>query len=381
VSKPRITVGLPVYKGADLIPAALHCLQRQTFGNFEAIISVDGGDEETAAACKPFLADSRFRMIVHSERLDWVGNFNWLLQQDLQEFFCYRQHDDTTAPEFFERLLQVAHKQPNAAAIYSDCLYNDGSIETFPSIEGHPVERVFQYVQRISAVPVRGLIRRTAIQHAGLVRSDEFRAVLQIGGWLAKLLHWGSFIRVEEPIYYRLYRPNSLGNAYHFKPEHWKQTAWPTMFTALLDAAMPLCNTREARIFMQQFIFDHIVAYPHFHPNTDLDSSDTIVAKCVERVKQEGNSHLLDLEALPTILQGQRCRVEAILYQPSWLHRAMYKSRQLYHLAKIIYPDSRLRRVVYQARHSAGKLRRQIAWQLKKAMSAFGSRADLIKRP
>ena len=78
VSTPRITVALPVYKGADLVAKALDCLQRQTFSNFEAIISVDGGDAETAAACRPFLADPRFRMIVHSERLDWVGNFNWL---------------------------------------------------------------------------------------------------------------------------------------------------------------------------------------------------------------------------------------------------------------------------------------------------------------
>ena len=373
MSKPRITVGLPVYKGADLIAEALDCLQRQTFGNFEAIISVDGGDEETATACKPFLTDSRFRMIVHSDRLDWVGNFNWLLQQDLQEFFCYRQHDDTTAPEFFETLLQLADKEANAAAIYSDCLYNFGGIEIFPSIEGHPVERVFQYVQRISAVPVRGLIRRPAIQHAGLVRSDEFRAVLQIGGWLAKLLHWGSFMRVGEPIYYRLYRPNSLGNEYHFKHTMWKQTVWPTMFTALLDATMPLCDTREARLFMQQVIFDQIVAYPHFHPNTDLNASDTIIAKCVERVRHEGNSHLLNAEELPAILQGQRRRVETILYKRSRVRRVIYKSCQLYRLGKIIYPESRLRRAFYQLRASADMLRRLVnglVWRLKKAMSA-----------
>ena len=79
---PRITVGLPAYKGADLIGKCLDCLRQQTFGDFEAIISVDGGDAETAAAGGPFLADPRFRMVVHSERLDWVGNFNWLLQQD-----------------------------------------------------------------------------------------------------------------------------------------------------------------------------------------------------------------------------------------------------------------------------------------------------------
>ena len=44
-------------------------------------------------------------MVVHRERLNWFGNFNWLLRQPLCEFFCYRQHDDTTAPQVFEVLL------------------------------------------------------------------------------------------------------------------------------------------------------------------------------------------------------------------------------------------------------------------------------------
>ena len=45
MSKPRITVGVPVYKGAEYIAKALDCLQRQTFRDFEVIISVDGPDE------------------------------------------------------------------------------------------------------------------------------------------------------------------------------------------------------------------------------------------------------------------------------------------------------------------------------------------------
>ena len=191
-------------------------------------------------------------MVVHSDRLDWVGNFNWLLQQDLQEFFCYRQHDDTTAPEFFETLLQAADAEPNAAAIYADCQYSGlghDFTETFPSIEGEPLERLFQYVQHLSAVPVRGLIRLPAI-------------------WLAKLLHWGNFKRVPKPIYYRLYRADSLGNEW---PKLWKQNGWQTMFTALLDAAIPICRTPAERLFMQQVILDRFVAYPNFEPNNKLE--------------------------------------------------------------------------------------------------------------
>ena len=267
MSTPRITVGLPVYKGADLIAKALDCLQRQTFGNFEAIISVDGNDAETAAACRPFLADPRFRMVVHPERLDWVGNFNWLLQQDLKEFFCYRQHDDTTAPEFFEVLLRVADKEPHAAAIYCDCQLIGGrnDIEIVPSIKGEPLDRMFQYIARLpnlgAPVPVRGLIRRAAIRQAGLVRSDEFRAAWQVFGWLANLLRWGNFKRVAEPLYYR------LDHARSYTREYWDgahRAAWTTLFTGLLDAAMRLCRTPEERLFFQQTILDRIIAYPPF---------------------------------------------------------------------------------------------------------------------
>ena len=108
----RITVGVPVYRGADQVATALRSLQQQTFQDFDVVISIDGNDEASAEACQPFLADPRFRMVVQPERLDWYGNFNWLLGQELHEFFCYRQHDDTTAPEFFEVLLRAADANP-----------------------------------------------------------------------------------------------------------------------------------------------------------------------------------------------------------------------------------------------------------------------------
>ena len=90
-------------------------------------------------------------MVVHHERLDWVGNFNWLLQQDLKEFFCYRQHDDTTAPQTFsKRLLQVADKEPELLpSIATVSTLADAMTRIVPSIRGEPLERMFQYIARL----------------------------------------------------------------------------------------------------------------------------------------------------------------------------------------------------------------------------------------
>ena len=355
MSTPRITVALPVYRGADLIAKGLDCLQRQTFDNFEAIISVDGNDAETAAACLPFLADPRFRMSVHPERLDWVGNFNWLLQQDLKEFFCYRQHDDTTAPEFFEVLLRVADREPHAAAVYCDCQMSGdrNDVEIVPSIKGEPLDRMFQYIARLpnigAAVPARGLIRRAAIRQAGLVRSDEFRAAWQIFGWLANLLRWGNFSRVPEPLYYR------LDHARSYTREYWGgagQAAWTTLFTGLLDAAMRVCATSEERLFFQQTLLDRIIAYPPFKRSNESYSSEKLIADCLERLRCEGNTHLLNIKEFPSILQELQSRVDKIKsIERSRLGRGISQISQRYRFGKLIYPRSPMRRVTYQIRH------------------------------
>jgi glycosyltransferase involved in cell wall biosynthesis len=340
---------VPAYKGAELIPKALDCLQQQTFGDFEVIISIDGNDAETAAACRPFLADPRFRMVVHRERLDWVGNFNWLLQQDLKEFFCYRQHDDTTAPEFFEVLVRVADKEPHAAAIYCDCQMRGGcnDIIIAPSIKGEPLDRMFQYIARVpnlAPVQLRGLIRRAAIRQAGLVRSDEFRAGWQVFGWLANLLRWGNFRRVAEPLYYK------LDHARSYTRQYWAgagQVGWTTMFTGLLDAAMRLCRTPEERLFFQQTILERLIDY---RCNESI-SSEERVAEFLERLRFEGNTHLLSAAELSPILQTLQRRPEVALRERSRIRRGIYKIRQRSQLAQVIFPRSRMRRTLYQVRY------------------------------
>jgi len=367
---PRITVGLPVYKGADLIVKTLDCLQRQTFGDFEAIISVDGNDVETAVACQPFLTDPRFRMVVHPQRLDWSGNFNWLLQQDLREFFCYRQHDDTTAPEFFEVLLKAADRAPNAAAVYCDCQYigECNHIEISPSIEGEPLDRMLQYIERLPATPVRGLIRNQAIRQTGLVRSDEYRAASELFVWLAKLVRWGNFRRVAKPLYYRMAHVHSYTNKHGFTgkeyqgwPENRKRGAWTTMFTGLLEAAIPFCRTPEERRFFQQAIFERIICYPSYLNQPAGSDSEKLIAACLERLKREGNTHLLSQEELPPILRELKRRPDIKVLERSRMRRVIYRIRQQSQMGRVIHPRSRIRRVFYQVRHLAEMLRNKMS--------------------
>lgn len=287
---------MPVYQGADRVAAALDCLLEQTFTDFDVVISVDGGDEETAAACRPYLDDERFSMVVHDQRLDWFGNLNWLLQQPMGEFFCYRQHDDTTTPDFFERLLDEARARPDAAVVYADCQWQGGrsDLETAPSIEGDVLSRMRQHIEQKQPVAVRGLMRREAVEQAGLVRSDEFRGLSEVFVWLAKVLRTGPFVRVPEPLYYRLDHGGNYHKQWHDWTDERKRGSWSTLFTGLMEATMPVCRTDEERLFFQHLILDRVcVVRPgqsyHYAPGSPQDSGQMML-ECLDRLVSEGHA-------------------------------------------------------------------------------------------
>jgi hypothetical protein len=210
-----------------------------------------------------------------------------------------------------------------------------------------------------SAAPVRGLIRRAAIRQAGLVRSDEFRGALAVFVWLAKLLRWGNFRRVAKPLYYRLDHPRSITSAWFSSPDDRKRAALTTLFTGLLEVAVPLCRTPEERRFIQRFILDRIVcSYLYWWPSNE-PSAEKIIADCLERLTLEGNTHLLRKEELPPNLQELIPDIKGL--ERSRMRRFIYQMHRRSRMARAIYPTSRMRRVIYQLRYLLETLRNKIS--------------------
>ena len=86
------------------------------------------------------------------------------------------------------------------------------------------------------------------------------------------------------------------------------------------------------------------------------------VAECLERLRYEGNTHLLNVKEFPSILEELQCRVDKIRSTDrSRLGRGISQIRQRYLFAKVIYPRSPMLRVTYQIRHMLemlGKMRK-----------------------
>ena len=260
--------------------------------------------------------------------------------------------------------MHAADNEPNAAAVYCDCQLSGitNYLEFAPSIQGEPLDRMFQYIEGLSsAAPVRGLIRTEAIRQAGPVRSDEFRAPMEVFVWLAKLLRWGSFRRVGEPLYYRLDHPRSFSNNYYRLLKDRKRAILIMLFTEMLDADLPVCRTPEERLFFQETILHQIAGRSTRH---EPNSSRKLMAECLELLQYEGNTHWLRFEEIPAILRGLQLRREA---EQSQIRKMIYRMRQQSQIARFIYPNSLKRRVTYQVGGLLERAKRKIGRLLQKA--------------
>jgi glycosyltransferase involved in cell wall biosynthesis len=201
---PTIFVAMPLYMGWEHVGQALRSLQTQTYANYRVLISVDGGDERSYDACTPFLSDSRFDIVLHSNRLGWAGNLNFLASHLREDFFCYWQHDDHCDPEYLEKLAIYAVANPGASAIYCDMeVYGEENrIIRQPSVTGFALERVLSQVKNPNVAAIRCLIRADALKASMPIKPGSI--------WVISLARSGELHRLPEILYHRRIRPDSL---------------------------------------------------------------------------------------------------------------------------------------------------------------------------
>jgi glycosyltransferase involved in cell wall biosynthesis len=213
MTSPLVTIGVPVYGGQDLLPILLDCLRTQTYKNIEVLVSVDGADQASAEACKPFLReDSRFRMHIQPSRLGWAGNTDWTMRQRRGDFYVYQQHDDLLSPDYIAELVEASARWPNAVICFSK-MHFMGQERSAPSLLGDRNARILRYLHRLDFEPFRGLIRGSALDNtSGLLLSnfDPFDSLGTEFRFMAELAILGEFRFVEGPTYFKSWHGKNL---------------------------------------------------------------------------------------------------------------------------------------------------------------------------
>ncbi|HEU0082019.1 MAG TPA: glycosyltransferase family A protein [Bradyrhizobium sp.] len=265
MSDPLVTVGVPVYQGQDELPVTLECLRTQSYANLDILISVDAGDQPSAAACEPFLRrDSRFRMQIQSSRLGWAGNTDWTMRARRGAFYIFQQHDDQVSPTYIADLVEAASRYPDAAICYAEVQSSGIISQTMRGVPllGDPVQRVLTCLKYMDHTPFRGLIRSAALARtSGLLLSD-FDPLDSYGTemrFLMELALLGEFRFVSGPVYYKRLHGKNL----YLKREKWseqqKQRAWACLAAWVIEVVVPAGPDHEQRRLMFDMVLNRFL--------------------------------------------------------------------------------------------------------------------------
>src|SRR5271156_5075577 len=104
-----ITIGVPVYNGADLLDESLACLAKQTFRDIIVLIYDNASTDATPEIAKAWAArDARFQHVRQSRNVGAVANFRDSLLAAESPWFLWRAYDDPSDENYLENLFNLS---------------------------------------------------------------------------------------------------------------------------------------------------------------------------------------------------------------------------------------------------------------------------------
>jgi glycosyltransferase involved in cell wall biosynthesis len=215
---PKVSIGLPVYNGEKYLRFALNSVLKQTYADFELIISDNASTDATQQICQEFaVRDPRIRYYRNEKNIGAAGNYNRVFELARGEFFKWASHDDEFHPSLLESCLKLFAQSPTSTVlVFSKAAIIDEA-GCVTDLSGDKINQSANW----SFTRLGSLIFYCHYAHPlwGLIRSDALRRTRLIGNFeadhilLAELTLLGRCIEIPEMLYWERRHSGCATNA------------------------------------------------------------------------------------------------------------------------------------------------------------------------
>jgi glycosyltransferase involved in cell wall biosynthesis len=242
---PTVSLGMPVYNGAEYVAQAIESILSQTYGDFELLIQDNASTDETGEICRAYATkDPRIEYVRNPGNIGAINNFNLVFRRARGRYFKWTAHDDVCAAEFLESCVAVLDRQPAVvlASGQTRLINDDGSPviysrkrRCYVTRHGAPVGIIdpgHRAEGRTAAARFWDVLVRTmrTFEIFGLIRSDALRRTVLHENYygsdkvlLAQLSLLGRFHILDEVLLYRRCHPKQSSVLSTGQKSHWIQ--------------------------------------------------------------------------------------------------------------------------------------------------------------
>lgn len=226
---PRVSVGVPVYNGANYLREALESIVSQTFEDFEVVISDNASTDETPDICAEFVEkDERFQYVRNRRNIGAGPNYHQIFELSSGEYFKIANHDDVCHPRFLELCVAALDARPDAVCAFPATVDIDESGEIVRELPKRPKfgspdvgTRLWEGL-RFGEEPqaLFGVLRSDVVAKTGIM--DSVPSADRV--WLTELLMYGPFVEIDEPLF--LHREHPLRSVHTAGRGHASMAWW-----------------------------------------------------------------------------------------------------------------------------------------------------------
>lgn len=215
-ASPRVSIGLPVYNGQRYIRQAVESVLRQTYPDFELLISDNASTDGTEAICREYAEqDERVRYERLERNLGSVRNFNRVFEGSTGVYFRWAAADDYVAPNHLEKCVEVLDNRPDVVLCHTKSLVIDAEGRTTGEVEPLNVLDDSAYQRFCNLWENLGLCNASY----GLMRASVLRQTALEGNYLgsdrivlAEMALRGKIVELPDPLFFRRLHPEAASS-------------------------------------------------------------------------------------------------------------------------------------------------------------------------
>lgn len=211
---PALSVIVPVFNAEVFLDKCLESLARQTLTDLEVICVDDHSTDGSPAILNRWAAaDSRFKVMSFAENRGPSAARNAALDAALGEYVAFVDSDDFIAPDFLEKLYQVA--------VGRDADVAKGTLMNYDPVKGASYQReIFNLNDRIRKhkawffMTYTSAIYRTRMLRDCGIRFDERLRFFEDPHFsITAAFHYDQVVLVDDAVYYYTDNPHSVTRA------------------------------------------------------------------------------------------------------------------------------------------------------------------------
>lgn len=163
--RPLITVCIPAYNRAALLPPLLDSILNQDFSDFEVLICEDGSPEREAIAAVALQYQQRrpgcIRYEENSANLGYDGNIRRLVELATGEYCIFMGNDDLLCAGALSAIVAAIEREPNCGVV----------VRSYASFEKDPADpkQIFRYYPQERVLPAGAAAVFTAYRRSVVI--------------------------------------------------------------------------------------------------------------------------------------------------------------------------------------------------------------------